>query len=70
MAREYSVARKEIPCLDRGALWVDWGRRRSGVDMVYDQFLMKPGNDSRLEAQFATLPVRPFFGLEEGGASP
>ena len=48
---------------------MDWGKRRSSVDMVYDQFLMRPNNDSRLEAQFGKQPVRLFVALEEGGAS-
>jgi hypothetical protein len=53
----------------RGALWMDWGRRRDSVDLVYDQFLLRPNCDRLLEAQFAKTPARPFFGLEEGGAS-
>jgi len=54
---------------NRGMLWIDWGQRRDSVDMVYDQFLMRPNKNSRLEAQFGKTPIRPFFGFEEGGAS-
>ena len=54
---------------NRGMVWIDWGKRRNSVDMVYDQFLMRPNNYSRLEAQFGKTPIRPFFGFEEGGAS-
>ena len=53
----------------RGAFWVDWGKRRKTVDAVYDQGLLRLDNDRRLRAQFALLPHRPFFGLEEGGES-
>ncbi len=53
----------------RGALWMDWGKRRDTIDLVYDQFLLNPQSDRRLRAQFGQRPFRPFFGLEEGGAS-
>src|SRR4051812_5774751 len=53
----------------RGAFWVDWGKRRSSVDAVYDQGILTPVSDSRLMAQFAMVPHRPFMGFEEGGDS-
>ncbi|MCF6284585.1 MAG: hypothetical protein L3K26_05295, partial [Candidatus Hydrogenedentes bacterium] len=53
----------------RGQVWMDWGKRRDRVDMVYDQHLLTKGDDRRLAAQFTKSPIRPFFGLEEGGTS-
>jgi hypothetical protein len=53
----------------RGAFWIDWGKRRSTVDAVYDQGLLTPDSDRRLSAEFAMTPHRPFIGLEEGGES-
>lgn len=53
----------------RGMPWMDWGQRRDRVDFVYDQRLMAEQDNDRLKAQFHEMPVRPYFGLEEGGGS-
>ena len=49
----------------RGAVWVDWDPRRSGVDFVYGQTF---GTDKNAHAvsQFHADPVRPYFLLEAG----
>ena len=49
----------------RGAVWVDWNSRRSGVDFVYGQAFSTDKN-SHAVSYFQAGPARPYLLLESG----